>query len=129
MTRFIAWLAVGMAGAFLLVANVAFAQSTTVWLAFGIAIGTLIVSACLAYAYRDNATTMASALLCVVVSMWTIVASRVFTGATLDHLILASSLALSAIAVLGLTTHEIDVERVAHGADAGDGRSKLAAAA
>jgi hypothetical protein len=124
MTRFIAWLAIGLAAAFLLIANVTFARSTTVWLAFGIGIGTLVVSAGLAYAYRRHAPTAAAAALCVVVSAWTVVASRVFTGDTVDHLILASTLAISAVAILGLTAHEIDVERMAH-----EGERRLAAAA
>jgi hypothetical protein len=41
MSRFISWLAVGVAAAFLVVASVAFAPAATASLAFAISIGTL----------------------------------------------------------------------------------------
>jgi hypothetical protein len=101
-----------------------------VWLAFAIGIGTLIVSAIVALTYRDHGPSVAAALLCAVISAWTIAASRAFTHATVHHLILASALALSAVAILGLTAHELAVERRAHmgGMDGSEGERNLAAA-
>jgi hypothetical protein len=43
--RFVSWLAIGIAAAFLVVATAAYSLSTTMWLAFAISIGTLVVSA------------------------------------------------------------------------------------
>jgi hypothetical protein len=45
MSRFLSWLALGVADAFLVVATVSFSSAATAALAFGISIGTLIVSA------------------------------------------------------------------------------------
>ena len=45
MPRFLSWLALGVAAAFLVVVSVSFSLTTIVTLAFAISIGTLVVSA------------------------------------------------------------------------------------
>jgi formate hydrogenlyase subunit 3/multisubunit Na+/H+ antiporter MnhD subunit len=55
LTRFISWLAIAIVAAFLVVVTNSFTSlSAIVWLAFGVSIGTLVVSAGIAYAYRET---------------------------------------------------------------------------
>jgi hypothetical protein len=131
MPRYISWLAVGIAAAFLVVATASFPLSAIAWLAFAISIGTLVVSAGIGYGYRRHTATLVTALATVLVSGWTIVASLVFSEATVENLALASALAISGLAIAGVTEHELSHERlVAHSAEgASDRESKLASAA
>ena len=128
--RFISWLAVGLAAAFLVVASSSFALPAIVALALGISIGTLVVSLGIAYRYRDNVPTLVTGLMTAAVSVWTIVASQVFSQATVQNLALAGSLAISGLALIGLTVHELTTERVVHSLEVGAGQreSELAAA-
>lgn len=112
MLRFSSWLVVGIAGAFLVVATASFSAVVTKRLALGISIGTLIVSAGIAYRYRGDVVSLALSLATVVVSAWTIVASVIFAQTTVQTLALASSLAISGLAIAGLTTHEIENDYV-----------------
>lgn len=134
MSRFISWLAIGLAAAFLVVASVdtgSFPPSTLKWLAFALSIGTLSVAAGISYGYRRHIPTLATGLLTAVVSAWTIVASLVFSASTVQHLALASALAISGLAIVGVTAHELASEPAlmqAHG-DSGEHESTLAAAA
>jgi hypothetical protein len=106
MTRFLSWLAVGLAAAFLVVASVAFSPPVIAALSFAISIGTLVGSAGVAYYNRASLASVSTAALAVVISAWTIVASLVFSPSTVQHLALASSLAISGLALVGLTVHE-----------------------
>ena len=54
MTRYLSWLAVGIAAAFLVVASAAFSLPAVAALAFAISIGTLIVSAGIAVLDRRS---------------------------------------------------------------------------
>jgi hypothetical protein len=113
MIRFLSWLATGIAAAFLVVASVAFSQATIAALAFAIGIGTLVVSAGIAYAYytRNSVASVYTAVLVAVISVWTIVSSVVFSEATVQNLALASALAISGLSLVGLTAHERSHER------------------
>lgn len=55
-----------------------------------------------------------TAVLIAAISTWTIVASLVFSPATVQHLALASSLAISGLTLVGLTTHEVEQEHALH---------------
>ena len=131
MSRFISWVTIGVAAAFLVVATASFPVATTVWLAFAIAAGTVIASAAVAYANRRDVATLYTALLVLVIGAWTVVASLVFPQATADNLALASSLAISGLALVGLTANELSQEHAAR--SMADGSSErethLAAAA
>lgn len=131
MSRFVSWLAVGIAAAFLVVASVAFSPSAVAALAFAISIGTLIVSAAIAYRDRTSAPTVYTAVLVALISAWTVVASVVFSESTVQHLALASSLAVSGLTLVGLTAHELSAEHALHSAkDVSTERdTRLAAAA
>jgi hypothetical protein len=113
LTRFISWLAIGLAAAFLVVASTSFSSlSTIAALAFAISIGTLVVSLGIAYSNRDHLATLVTAVVAAVVSGWTIVASLVFSQSTVQNLALAGSLAIGALALVGLTANELSGERV-----------------
>ena len=128
--RFVSWLSLGIAGAFLVVASAAFNPVDIAPLALGIGIGTLVVSLGLADRYRNHLPTLVSALALALVSAWQIVASQVFSLTTVQNLTLASSLAITALASLGMITHEVSTERVVHSLEVGSGsESELHAAA
>jgi hypothetical protein len=131
MSRFISWLAIGVSAAFLVVASASFSLDAIAWLAFAIAIGTLVVSAGVAYYNRAYVPSLSTALLIVVISAWTIVASRVFSPATVQHLALGSSLAISGFALVGLTANELSHAGEAESAKghSSERKSRLAAAA
>ena len=76
--RFVSWLAIGIAAAFLVVATAAFSLSTIMWLAFAISIGTVVVSAGISLTYYRSIPTLVTGLVTALVSAWTIVASLVF---------------------------------------------------
>ena len=130
MPRYLSWLAIGVAAAFLVVATAAFSPSTTASLAFAISIGTLIVSAAVSYGYRKDVATLSTSLVTAIVSGWTIVASLVFSLPTVQSLALASGLALAGLAIAGLTEHELDNERaVEYSTSRDEHESHLSAAA
>jgi hypothetical protein len=114
-TRFVSWLAIGLAAAFLVVASASFGSlSTIAWLAFGTSIGTLVVSVGIAYVSRHHIATLVAAVVTAVVSGWTIVASLVFSHPTVQNLALAGALAIGGLAVVGLTANELSSERIVH---------------
>lgn len=130
--RYFSWLTLGVAAAFLVVASDAFALADIAAVALGVGIGMLVVSAFVAYRYRDHVPSLAVGLLAALVSAWTIVASQVFPAATVQILTFASALAVSGLALIGLTVHELTTERVVHSleVDAGEvdrGRTPIAA--
>ena len=111
MSRYVSWLAIGIAASFLVVASAAFSTAAVTALAFAISIGTLIVSAGIAYLERRSVAAAYTAVLIALISAWTIVASLVFSQSTVQHLALASSLAIAGLTVVGLATHELSLER------------------
>ena len=131
MYRFVSWLTIGIAAAFLLVATASFSLTSTKWLAFAIGLGTLAASAGVSYRYRRQIATLVTGATTALVSLWTVVASLVFSEATVQNLALASALALAALAVAGISEHEFAMEHaIAHDhRDSGERESGLAAAA
>lgn len=131
MIRFLSWLAIGLAAAFLVVATAAFSLFTITWLAFAIGIGTLVVSTSLAFGYRHDVATAVIGVATAVVSMWTIVATRVFSQTTVQNLALGSALGIASLAIAGLAVDELWSEHaVARSAATTDGHEpRLATAA
>jgi hypothetical protein len=131
MYRFLSWMAIGVAAAFLVVATAAFSLPVIMWLAFATGLGTLIVSGSISFNARRDVPTALTALATVLVSGWTVVASVAFSEATVPNLALASGLALAGLAIIGITEHELVVERALMRSAAEDSRqeSRLAAAA
>jgi hypothetical protein len=112
--RFISWLTLAATAAFLVVATAAFTLPVIAALALGVGIGMLVVSLGIAYRYRDHIPTLVPALLSAVVSAWMIIASQVFSQASVQNLTLGESLAIGGLALAGLTAHELSTERVVH---------------
>ena len=131
MYRFVSWLAIGVAAAFLVVATASFSLSTIKWLAFAVTILTLAVSSGVSYRYRRHIPTLVTGLPRAVVSGWTIVASLVFSPSTVQNLALASALAISGLAIVDATEHELANEHaLMHSLrDSGERESGLAPAA
>jgi hypothetical protein len=131
MSRFFAWLVIAVAAVFLVVSSAAFPPATVVWLAFAVGAGTLIVASAIAVYDRNHPLSAVTAGVVVVISAWTIVASLVFSDPTVRHLALAESLAISGLAAVGLTAHELTHERAmrSRGPGSTDRESRIAAAA
>ena len=132
MSRFISWVTLAVAAAFLVVVSASFSLGAITGLAFAVSIGTLIVSAGIAYYDRTYVPSLVTAPVIVVISAWTIVASLVFSEATVQHLALGSSLAISGLALVGLTANELSHRRAAkraNNASSSEGEARLAAAA
>jgi FtsH-binding integral membrane protein len=133
MFRFISWLAVGIAAAFLVVATASFSAATAMWLAFAIGIGTLVVSTGVAIRHRKDVASVLVGLVTAVVSVWAIVSSLVFSQSTVESLALASALAIGGLAVAGLTANEVEHDYSLSSRRREDtvpeGESRLAAAA
>jgi FtsH-binding integral membrane protein len=131
MSRFVSWLALTISGAFLVVVSASFSLAVIVPLAFAISVGTLVVSAGVAYHDRNSTPSLVTALVIGVISAWTIVASLIFSQSTVQNLALGTALAISGLALVGLTAHEVSLE---HAVRAANGTSteregRLAAAA
>ena len=113
-SRFITNLVVLTAGGFVVVASQAFSAGTTGWIAFGVAIGILAVTA-VAQRFRGRGRVQ-TALdgLVGALAVWTAVASMVFSGATLIWVSFGNAVAFAALALAGLAAHELSTERVMH---------------
>ena len=87
MYRFLSWMAIGIAAAFLVVATAAFSLPVIKWLAFAIGFGTLIVSGSIRFSYRTHVPTVLTALATALVSAWVFLTWPHFRPAfTLDSL-------------------------------------------
>jgi hypothetical protein len=112
--RYLSWLSLGIAAAFLVVASTAFAAFDIANVALGVGIGMLVVSLFITYRYRAHIPSLVTGAVTAIVSAWTIVASQVFSLHEVQNLTLAGGLALGALAVIGLTANELSSERVVH---------------
>jgi hypothetical protein len=131
MDRFVSWMAIDIAAAFLVFAAAAFSLPVTMWLAFAIGLGALIVSGSVSLSYRSHVATLLTGITAAGVSAWTVVASVVFSETTVQSLALASGLALAGLAIIGITEHELVMEHAVASTGTEDARHKsgLAAAA
>jgi hypothetical protein len=112
--RFISNVALGIAGAVVVVSTQAFTPHTTGWVTFGVSLGAL---ALLALLQRDRAGARSQRMLDIEVGLlavWSAVASVVYTGTTLRWLSFGEGAAFVALAVAGLIVHELRTERVVH---------------
>jgi hypothetical protein len=112
--RYLSWLGLAIAAAFLVVASTTFALFDIMNVALGVGVGMLVVSLFITYRYRAHVPSLVTGAVSAIVSIWTIVASQVFSLQEVQNLTLASGLALAALAVVGLTENELSSERVVH---------------
>jgi hypothetical protein len=109
--RYISYLSLGAAAAFLVVATYGFSLSIIDDLTFGVAVAMLVVSLGVAVRYRDDLPSLAVGGAIAAVSVWMIVASLAFANSTVDDLTFASALVVAGLAAIGLTINELDAER------------------
>jgi hypothetical protein len=111
--RYLSNLTLALAAGFLVVATQAFSPPVAAALVFAIAIGATVLSLATIAAPTTRVQRVISGV-AAVIGIWTIVASLVFFPTTVVWLGFASALALVALAVIGLTAHELTTERVVH---------------
>jgi len=106
--RFISNLALGLAGAVVVVSSQAFSSNVTGWVTFGVSLGAL---ALLAVVERERIGDRAQMALdggVGLLAIWSVVASVIYNGRTLTWLSLAEGLGYVALAVAGLGLHEVE---------------------
>jgi hypothetical protein len=112
--RYISYLSLGVAAAFLVVATYAFSLSTIASLSLGVGVAMLAVSLGVALRYRKDLPTLAVSGAIAAVSAWIVVESQIFAQSTVSDVTFAFALASAGLAAIGLTAHELDTERVVH---------------
>jgi hypothetical protein len=122
--RYISYLSLGVAAAFLVVATYAFSLSTIAALSLGLGVAMLAVSLGVAARYRSDVPSLVVSGAIAAVSAWLIVSSQVFAQSTVSDLSFASALAVGALAAVGLTAHELDTERVVHKLEVHEGQGE-----
>jgi uncharacterized membrane protein len=122
--RYISHLSLGVVAAFLVVATYAFSPPTIAALSLGVGVGILAVSLGVASRYRNDLPSLVVNGAIAAVSAWMIVSSQVFSQTTVDNLTFASALAVGALAIVGLTAHELDTERVVHKLEVHEGQGE-----
>jgi hypothetical protein len=124
--RYMSYLSLGVAAAFLVVATYAFSLSTIAALSLGVGLGMLAVSLGVAVRYRKDLPSLGVSAAIAAVSAWMIVSSQVFGQSTVSDLTFASALAVAGLAAIGLTAHELDTERVVHKLEVHEGEGERA---
>jgi hypothetical protein len=112
-SRFLTNTALTILGAFTVVASMVWAPTTFMWLMLGAGILATALSGTIAVRRRGRAQRSLDAVVGVL-GAWTIVASLVFAGSVVTWLGFASGIAFLALALTGLTLHELITERVVH---------------
>jgi hypothetical protein len=112
--RFIGNIGLGLVGAAVVVASQAFSATVTGWVMFGVS---LAVVALLGAAQLDRGRGLVQRLLDAgtgALALWAVVASAVFSGATVTWLTFGEAIGFVGLAVIGLIAHELKTERVVH---------------
>jgi hypothetical protein len=112
--RFVTNMLLMLAGGLIVVFSLAVSSVVTGWIAFALAIAIVVG---LVAAQADRARPVGQRALDGVVGVlgvWTIIASVVFSGATLTWLSFAEGLGFVGLALVGLIVHELSTERVVH---------------
>jgi hypothetical protein len=115
-SRYLTNVALIVLGAFTVVASMVWAPGTFMWLMLGSGIVAVLLAGSVVIATRGIAQrTLDSAI--GVLGVWTIVASLVFAGSVVTWLGFASGAAFVALALVGLTLHELSAERGVHSSE------------
>jgi hypothetical protein len=116
-TRYLTNLVLALVGGFLLVASQAFAVAIFMWLMLAGGIATIVVAAPGVAIPSRGPVQRGVDYMFSLLGAWTIVASIVFGGVAITWLGFASGAALVALALVGLTAHELSTERIVHSLD------------
>jgi hypothetical protein len=112
-SRYLTNAALTVAGAFLVVASQSFAIPVFQWLMLGIGVAAVLLGGAVVLTSRGPAQNSLDGIIAIL-GAWTIVASLVFAGSAVTWLGFASGAAFVALALIGLTLHELSTERVVH---------------
>jgi hypothetical protein len=119
-SRFITNVVALVASAIVVISSQTFAGGTLKWIAFGIALGVLGMTAVAqASRSRGRAQRVVDAIVGLV-AIWSAVASMVFDRSALTWLTFGDAVALFTVAIAGLAAHELSTERVVHHLAAGE---------
>jgi hypothetical protein len=102
-----------VAGAFLIVASMAWTANTAGWTAFGVSTGITVLAAASAVLGRKNARKLSHGLLGLV-ALWSLIAALAFSGTALTWLVFADAIAVGVFALADLAVHEATTERIVH---------------
>jgi len=112
-SRYLTNAALALIGGFTVVASQVWIPATFMWLMFSAAVLAVALSSAAALNGRGNVHRGLDGLVAIL-GGWTIVASLVFSGSVITWLGFASGAAFVALALIGLTLHELSTERVVH---------------
>jgi hypothetical protein len=112
-SRYVTNIGLALMGGFLVVVSQVWSVSVFMWVMLGIGAAALALAGSAAIPGRGPSQRVLDGLIGLL-GAWTIVASLVFSGATVTWLGFASGIAFAALAVIGLTLHELYTERVVH---------------
>ena len=108
-----------VAGAFLIVASMAWAPGTAGWTAFGVSAGVTVLAAASAVMAKKTSQRIGHGVLGVV-ALWSLVAALAFSGTALTWLVFADAIALGVLALADLAIHEATTERIVHSLEVRD---------
>lgn len=120
-TRYLTNIALALLGGFLVVVSQAFSASTLTWLMLGVGVIAMAISLPAVAIRTRGLPQRGMDLLIAGIGAWTIIAGLVFAGAAVTWLGFASGVAIVAMAVIGLTAHELSTERVVHSLEVSSG--------
>ncbi|MBS1879566.1 MAG: hypothetical protein JST31_08640 [Actinobacteria bacterium] len=118
--RYLYYLGVALVAGFIVVATQAFATGTVIWLAFSA--GALFTLGGLAMLPRPGRTHRAIAAATCVLGILIVIEALLSSGSTTIWLSFAGALGVLALAIAGLTAHELSTERVVHSLEVSPGR-------
>lgn len=112
-SRYLTNIGLAILGGFLVVASQVWSPSVFMWLMLGVGAAAVALAGSIAISGRGLSQRTLDGIIGVL-GAWTIVASLVFSGTVVTWLGFASGAAFVALAVIGLTLHELYTERVVH---------------
>jgi hypothetical protein len=112
-SRFLLDILFVVAGAFLVVASMAWSAGTAGWTAFGVSAGVTVLAAASAAPAKKTSRRLGHGLLGLV-ALWSLAAALAFSGTALTWLIFADAIAVGVLALADLTAHEATTERIVH---------------
>ena len=127
-TRYLSNLALALVAAFVVVASQSFSTSVFAWLAFGGGVAFVAIALAQVVCHREFVHRALGAVTAAV-GAWTIVSSLVFSASAVVWLGFSAADAVVALAVVGLTAHELRDERVLRAVDIRTGDHPTARAA
>ena len=112
-SRFLLDILFVVAGAFLVVASMAWSAGTAGWTAFGVSAGVTLLAAASAALAKTASRRLGHGLLGLV-ALWSLAAALAFSGTALTWLVFADAIAVGVLALADLTAHEATSERIVH---------------